>query len=389
MRLLLIILTFLFTSCSKSQNPIKIISTTRTNAAPLQQLDYSGYTITNVYGNSWTDSTFVANGVSYNWIEMIKDSTGMLTRNKAVAGQGLSLMIKEVYDKMDTARSPDPVIVLVGFNNIRYTGATPEQIAKFKHGFRALLVNQFTDTMEYGGNLTFGGLWNSHNFDMGVHSKSRYATGGAKGSYTTYTFADNGSYREWSFTGSAYAIAFQGQDTAFNSPHGRTVHKLDAATVDTLVPYQQTEGVAPGYESPQDTYTAVRIYSTTPGSHTLRLEPLDASKAKFYDYVCTLRDPSLVAPVAILMLPYQTASGYLADPNFDLGSDAGMDAANNAIQEVIQEFITINPGYRNKIMLLPTNSWFNKNIHYGADEIHPTAIGYEQIYKMVRHFIIF
>lgn len=397
MRLLFIILLIPFFSHSQGIRGVigqhKVIRGAQPVVYVPRQVSFDNYYLTQVFGDSRTDSAFTANGVSYNWIEMLKDSTGIKTWNNALQGNGVSLLVQKLFDNADTARSDEPIIVLTGFNNARYLGYTDRLMNKYKNSFRAVLVNNFLDTMEYAGNLTTAGLWSSLTHSMGVHSKSYYSSGGVrKGAYTTYTYSVNGSQLTWNFSGTNVVVGAIGQDTtnkqSYEAVLGRWQVLIDDVVVDTIRPYEQTEGLRPNYEADQIYYTYIKIYSgLTNTSHTLKLRPMDVSVPKYMDFVGTLRSPSLVPPVVFLKETYQTASGYLADASFDQGNNAYIDSVNSAIYSAMQDLAAVDTAYWSKMTLLPTMSYFDTSSHYGADQIHWNASGNTAIYNLNNDYI--
>ena len=179
-----------------------------------------------------------------------------------------------------------------------------------------------------------------------------------------------------------------GQDTtaieSYEDTHGRWMVLIDGVFIDTPAIHQQTYGHMPGYMAIQKTFPFIRIYSGLfGGNHVLRLEPIEDGN-KFVDFVFTLRDPSLVNPVAIMKIPYMTEAGYTIDPYANHASDAAIDRVNEAINDVRNEFILIDPGYSKKIKLINTSEYFDRSADYLPDLIHPNTNGQGNLFNALK-----
>ncbi len=363
-----------------------------------RQVSFTGYSDTMyAFGDSRTDPAFTVSGVSYNYIERFSDTLGIKIANHGSSGQGVSWMIQKLYDHADSARSNNPVTVWTGYNNVRYIGYSNRLMNKLKNSYLAVLANQFCDTMEYGGNLTTAGLWNSLTHSIGVHFKSYYASGGAKkGAYTTYTYGANGSQLSWNFSGTAVVVGAVGQDTVNKQPYeavlGRWVVLIDDVVKDTILPYEQTEGLRPNYEADQTYFTLIKIYyGLSSGAHTLKLRPIDAGKPHFMDWVGTLRAPAQVPPVVFMKEMYQSAAGYVADPTFDAGTNAYMDSASAAMLWAIDQVKSVDTAYQQKMTRVDPNSVIDTNgtTHFVADLIHLNNVGNDSVARYLRRWVSF
>lgn len=363
-----------------------------------RQVSFTGYSDTMyAFGDSRTDPAFTVSGVSYNYIERVADSLGIKSANHGASGQGVSWMVQKLYDHADSARSNNPFTVWAGYNNVRYIGYSDRLMNKFRNSFKAVLVNQFCDTMVYGGTMTSAGLWNNLSHSIGVHLKSYYASGGAKkGAYTTYTYAANGSQLSWSFTGTAVVVGAVGQDTtnkqSYEAVLGRWQVLIDDVVRDTILPYEQTEGLRPNYEADQIYFTLIKIYpGLSAGAHTIKLRPIDAGKPHFIDWVGTLRAPSLVPPVVFMREMYQSSAGYLADPTFDAGTNAYIDSCSEAMYDAMQEVAAVDTAYWQKMTLINPNSVIDTNgtTHFVSDLIHLNNVGNDSVARYVRRWVSF
>ncbi|OYW19980.1 MAG: hypothetical protein B7Z54_02400 [Sphingobacteriales bacterium 12-47-4] len=404
-RLILSILLFsslvsdgqVITLLANSRHPVAYQVPPPTPYTP-RPMSYTGYSDTMYsFGDSRTDPAFTVSGVSYNYVERFVDTLGIKIANHGSSGQGVSWMIQKLYDHADTARSNNPMLVWVGYNNVRYIGYSNRLMNKLKNGYLAVLANQFCDTMEYGGNLTTAGLWNNLGHSIGVHFKSYYASGGQrKGAYTTYTYAANGSQLSWSFNGTAVVVGAVGQDTvnkqSYEAVLGRWVVLIDDVVKDTILPYEQTEGLRPNYEADQTYFTMIKIYpGLSSGAHTLKLRPIDAGKPHFMDWVGTLRAPAQVPPVVFMKEMYQSAAGYVSDPTFDAGTNAYMDSASAAMLWSMNEFVDVDTAYQQKMTLLNPNSVIDTNgtTHFVPDLIHLNNPGNDSVARYLRRWISF
>lgn len=349
------------------------------------------------FGDSRTDPAFTVSGVSYNYIERVADSLGIKSANHGASGQGVSWMVQKLYDHADSARSNNPFTVWVGYNNVRYIGYSDRLMNKFRNSFKAVLVNQFCDTMVYGGTMTSAGLWNNLSHSIGVHLKSYYASGGAKkGAYTTYTYAANGSQLSWSFNGTAVVVGAVGQDTtnkqSYEAILGRWQVLIDDVVRDTILPYEQTEGLRPNYEADQIYFTLIKIYpGLSAGAHTIKLRPIDAGKPHFIDWVGTLRAPSLVPPVVFMREMYQSAAGYVADPTFDAGTNAYIDSCSEAMYDAMEEVAAVDTSYWQKMTLINPNSVIDTNgtVMFTPDLIHLNNPGNDSVARFFRRWVSF
>jgi hypothetical protein len=350
----------------------------------IQKIDFTGSENVLVFGDSWSDFKFYPN----NFIRMFADSANLNVINTAELGLGSANMVAEAFSKMDTVRNNTNVIALSGFNDIRFTGATTEQLNFQRNAFRALLVNQFIDTWRPAGNAdNTGGRFTSFDRSLGPHFKSNYSTGRK----AAYTSSVSGVFLEYNFTGTNIGVSFVGQDTTAILPYERPIGRwrvlIDGVEVDIPQIHQQTYGHIPNYQAPQTIFPYIKIYSgLSDGPHVLRLEPIESGN-KFVDFIFTLRDPSLVKPVAILKVPYMTQAGYSIDPNFNKANDAAIDQLNAALIEVRNEFITINAGYSKKIKVINTADYFDRKMDYLPDLIHPNALGQINLFTALRKHI--
>ncbi len=381
--LALVVNIAVFYSCTKS---LKVIPPASTISAdnilvfplPFSKIDFTNNNTTIVFGDSWTDYNFNAN----NFIKMFGDSSGQIIFNKASIGLGAANMVAKSFETIGTIHNKTNIITLCGFNDVRFAGATIELLNFEKNAYRALLVNQFIDKWKPAGAADrTGGSFTSLDQRLDIHFKSFYSTGRK----AAYTSSLNGVFLEYDFTGTNVGVSFVGQDTtaigSYEQPHGRWRVLIDGVVIDTPAIHQQTYGHTPGYMAIQKTFPFIRIYSgLTNGNHVLRLEPIEAGN-KFVDFVFTLRDPSLVSPVAIMKIPYMTEAGYTIDPYTNHASDAAIDRVNDAINDVRNEFISIDPGYSKKIMVINTYDYFDRYTDYLPDLIHPNAKGQENLFK--------
>jgi len=348
---------------------------------PLQKIDFTNSDTTIVFGDSWCDNGFDPN----NFTKIFADSSRQTIFNTAATGFGSGNMVSKAYETMNTVHNHTNVIALCGFNDVRFWGATTEQLNFQKNAYRTLLVNQFVDTWRPAGSPSRrGGSFTSIIQPLTPHFKSFYSTGYK----AAYTSSVNGVYLEYDFTGTNVGVSFVGQDTtamaSYEQPHGRWRVLIDGVVIDTPQIHQQTQGHIPGYMAPQKIFPYIRIYSgLTAGGHVLRLEPIEAGN-KFVDFIFTLRDPDLVRPVTILEIPYMTQAGYFADPSANKGSDAAIDLINNAIAEVREEFTSIDPKFSKKIKIIPTAKFFDKNTDYMHDLIHPNTGGKTNLFKALK-----
>ena len=350
----------------------------------IQKIDFTNTTNTLVFGDSWSDYNFYPN----NFIRMFTDTAKLNTINTAEIGLGSANMVANAFDKMDTTHNSTNIITLCGFNDIRFTGATTEQINFQRNAFRALLVNQFIDSWRPAGAADrTGGRFTSFDKSLGPHFKSNYSSWRK----AAYTSSVNGVYLEYDFVGTNVGVSFVGQDTTamhpYEKPNGRWRVLIDGVEVDVPQIHQQTYGHIPGFMAPQTTFPYIKIYSGLPdGPHILRLEPIEAGN-KFVDFIFTLSDPSSVNPVAILKIPYMTTAGYSIDPYANKANDAAIDQVNAAITEVRNEFISINAGYSKKIKVINTADYFDKNTDYLPDLIHPNALGQINLFTALKKHI--
>jgi hypothetical protein len=297
-------------------------------------------------------------------------------------------MVAQAFSKMDMIQNEANVIALSGFNDIRYSGATKEQLNFQRNAFRALLVNQFIDRWRPAGDADrTGGKFTSFNRVLSSHFKSYYSTG----KKAAYTSSANGVFLEYDFTGTNVGVSFVGQDTTAMLPYEKPIGKwrvlIDGVVVDFPQVHQQSDGHIPGYMAPQTIFPHIKIYSgLSDGPHVLRLEPIGTGN-KFVDFIFTLRDPSMVKPVAIMKIPYMTQAGYAIDPYANKACDAAIDQANAVITEVRNEFITVNAGYSKKIKVINTADYFNRNTDYLPDLIHPNALGQINLFNALKKHI--
>ena len=349
---------------------------------PLQKINFTENNSTIVFGDSWADYSFCTN----NFIKKFSDTSGQITSNKASIGLGSANMIAKAFETMDTIHNSSNIITLSGFNDVRLAGATTELLNFQKNAFRMLLVNQFLDTWKPAGAPDRkGGDITSLNQPLSIHFKSYYSTSGKKAVYAAST---SGVFLEYNFTGTHVGVSFVGQDTtaiaSYENPQGRWRVLIDGVVIDTPAPYQQTYGHMPGYMAMQKIFPYIKIYGgLSDGHHVLRLEPVGSGN-KFVDFIFTLRDPSLVSPVAIMKIPYMTEAGYTIDPFANRASDAAIDRVNDAINDVRNEFISIDAAYSKKIKLINTSDYFDRNADYMPDLIHPSANGQENLFKALK-----
>ena len=350
----------------------------------IQKIDFTKTKETIVFGDSWSDYHFYAN----NYIRMFADSSEQSILNTALIGTGSANMVASAFSKMDTTRNQTNVIALCGFNDIRYSGATTEQLNFQRNAFRALIVNQFIDKWRPAGDPDrFGGKFISFDKVLGVNFKTYYSNW----KKAAYTSSLNNVYLEYDFTGTNVGVSFVGQDTtairSYERPIGRWRVLIDGTEVDVPQIHQQACGHTPNYLTQQIIFPYIRIYSgLANGPHVLRLEPIDAGN-KFVDFVFTLRDPSLVSPVVILKVPYMTQAGYSVDPSFNKANDAAIDQLNAAITEVRNEFISVNAEYSKKIRVINTADYFDRNIDYLPDLVHPNALGQIGLFNALKKHI--
>jgi len=386
---LFLCLIFFCYSCTKTnQDPGESIIPAENLAlkpsANIQKIDFTKTKETLVFGDSWSDYHFNAN----NYIKMFADSAEQSIVNTALIGSGSANMVSSAFTKMDTTHNNTNVIALSGFNDVRFSGATTEELNFQKNAFRTLLVNQFIDTWRPAGAPDrSGGKFISFDRGLGVNFKTFYSTWRK----AAYTSSLTNVYLEYDFTGTNVGVSFVGQDTTAIRPYERPIGRwrvlIDGVEVDVPQIRQQTCGHTPNYLTQQVIFPYVRIYSgLSDGPHVLRLEPIDAGN-KFVDFVFTLRDPSLVSPVAILKVPYMVQAGYSIDPSFNKASDAAIDQVNAAITEVRDEFISVNAEYSKKIKVINTADYFNRNLDYLPDLIHPNALGQIGLFTALKKHI--
>lgn len=347
----------------------------------VQKISFKENNTTIVFGDSWSDYNFCTD----NFIKKFTDTSGQIITNNAEIGLGSANMVAKAFETMDTIHNSSNIITLSGFNDVRYAGATTELLNFQKNAFRTLLVNQFIDTWRPAGaaNRT-GGRFTSFNQRLSGHFKSYYSTWRK----AAYTSSSSGAYLEYDFKGTHVGVCFVGQDTTamapYESPHGRWRVLIDGVVIDTPDSYQQSYGHMPGYMAPQKIFPYIKIYAGLPdGNHVLRLEPIGTGN-KFVDFIFTLRDPLLVSPVVIMKVPYMTEAGYTIDPVANRASDVAIDRVNDAINDVRNEFISIDPAYSRKIKLINTSDYFDRNVDYLPDLIHPSADGQENLFKALK-----
>lgn len=337
----------------------------------IQKLDFTTSDTTIVFGDSWCDYRFQQN----NFIKLFADSTGQKIINNAGIGLGSANMVAKSFEMMNETTSSKNIIALCGFNDVRYIGATTELLNFQKNAFRALLATQFTNEWRPAGAADrTGGYFTSFSQSLGLHFRSDYSSD----KKAVYTSANN-VFLEYDFTGTNIGVSFVGQDTTtlqyYERPHARWRVLIDGVVADTPQIHQQTYGHTPNYMAPQGIFPFIKIYSgLKDGPHVLRIESIEPGN-KFIDFVFTLRDPSLVKPVAIMKIPYMTQDGYLIEPFFDKASDAAIEQVNATISSVRDEFIMINPGYSKKIKIINTADYFDRDYDYLPDLIHPNSLG--------------
>lgn len=386
MRNILIILLFVLSACARSQpSKVATVRPTGITTGILDQVSLVGFDTIVAFGDSYTAGSVCSPQYTHDsiYVNRIKATTGKQLVNFALNGQSYIYAIQNLFGACDTTDSNNPFISLVGFNSVRYTGATAKQQEKCRQFYRMLLINQFLDTWIPAGKATTSGNWASVDYDLGTSSKSHYTAGGNRGAYTAYSFAVGGSYMEWTFSGTNVVVGYRSEDTMFTSPPhlGRFQVKIDGNVVDTLVPWEKTEGTIPGFEAPQTNFIASEVYAgLSGGSHTIRLESMDQGNAHFVDFFGTLKDPATVAPVIIYEIPYMTTSGYTIDASFDQANDGAMDAMNNVMYDELGLWENVY-GYASKIAKVATKIWLNLITDINADQIHPECdLGHRHLY---------
>src|SRR5262245_6578042 len=120
--------SFFFCSCTKHmEKEAGSANLSAENIAikpSFQKIDFTNSKDLLVFGDSWSDYDFYTN----NFIRMFTDSSKLHTTNTASIGLGSANMVAQAFLKMDSTHNNTNVITLSGFNDIRFAGATTEEL---------------------------------------------------------------------------------------------------------------------------------------------------------------------------------------------------------------------------------------------------------------------
>lgn len=314
------------------------------------------------YGDSIMIGEQSTTGNSF--MELYASLYGLTNTQRGASGRGIweatrlhNLNINLNHSKLS--------VVMVGFNDVRRGANSAKTISKIKNGYRAIICNQFakTNVSANGGSasITTYGTWSPYNAVTYGGKSTTGASATSTGAFKQYAFTDNNVFV--SFIGSDGVVETNGNFDVF----------IDGTLIGNYTANNVTDGISDGSNANTRSPYVLYFGGLTDGAHTIRITTT-TSIIVAIDYFGSIKEAKFSQPLLFAEAPKMNTTGYTVAPN--LATEAIINQLNTELGNVISEFNTDYP-----IFVAKTNDFYNPNTGASADNVHPSDIGYRQIYN--------
>jgi lysophospholipase L1-like esterase len=362
-RIIISILLFLFSSCSKGQGVLGIF------VDPPSTANIMGF------GNSIMQGFTVTVNDSA-WMYRLEAALPEITvSNYAQNGAGVEYQSKKINEVMPVANQ-STILLASGLNDIQFTGAIAKNLYKiqecYRHAITSALLATYIPANDASISITGAtSIQDVDNTDIYTKPRSAFVSGGLM----QITFGNATISHD--FTGTQIGFMFHHQSADYpGTPI--TYIKIDGVNVDTLDSINEVQGAS--YTGGGSDMPAVRYYrGLSGGAHTIELVMsgfTDASARFFFDGFFTMQNPSS-APTIIVGGPcYMMQERYDALDPVDISDDI-LDDLRDLIYAIADEFIA--EGY--DILKVDQNTYYTPNsTNTHTDYIHPNNRGHGLVF---------
>jgi lysophospholipase L1-like esterase len=320
------------------------------------------------YGDSITtgsNATTTAN----RYINKLATLYTMTLTNRGASGRGVFRMaqqgIVDTYTRANTL-----LTCMAGLNDIRRGGTDPRTLKKIEACYRVMAVKAISGTTTASGaaGVTRVGTFANYSANLvgGVYTN----TGSTPATFTS----TNGSYWEWSFTGTAFGINFIANSGDVQTFGTASVY-VDGVFVEDIFLNDWYDNISDGtYDNRRGSLSwSWHNYANT--SHTVRVVANGGIVP--IDFFCTIQSSfSNCAAVLFSEIPYLSTTGYAISPA------NGSVAISNSASEVIYKVYEIYSALGFPINMVWLNDfWYILSSGLATDQIHPNNTGHDQIFQ--------
>lgn len=332
-----------------------------------RKLPVTGRNTLFAYGDSITvgdNATTAAN----RYINKLATLYTMTLTNRGASGRGVFRMAQQgIVDGYTRANTL--LTCMAGLNDIRRGGTNAKTLKKIEACYRVMAVKAISGTTTASGaaGVTRVGTFTNYSANLvgGVYTN----TGTTPATFTN----TNGSYWEWSFTGTAFGINFIANSGDVQTFGTASVY-VDGVFVEDIFLNDWYDNISDGTYDNRRGPLSWSWHNFSNTAHTVRVVANGGIVP--IDYFCLIQSsPSNCASVLAIEIPYLSSAGYAISPAN--GTVAISNSASLVIKKVIDYYSSL--GFNMHFAWI-NDLWYNLTTGLDTDQIHPNNTGHNQIY---------
>ena len=337
-----------------------------------RKLPVTGRTTLFAYGDSITVGQN-ATPTSNQYIQKFRTLRGLTLTNRATSGRGVYRMSSQGI--IDTyTRSNTVLTCMAGLNDIRRGGTDVRTLNKIEASYRVIAVKAISSATFASGGASVTRVGTFANYSANLVGGVNTNTGANPATFTS----TNGSYWEWTFTGTQFGINFIANSGDVQT-FGIASVFVDGVFVEDINLNNWYDNISDGtYDNRRGSLSWTwHGYANT--SHTVRVVANGGIVP--IDFFCTLQSSAAnCASVLAIEIPYLSTTGYAISPAN--GTVAISNAASLRIKKVMDFYSSL--GYNMHFAWI-NDLWYILSSGLDTDQIHPNNTGHDQIFQALQN----